>query len=264
MRPIILLHPQLRAALPRSVRRSLNSKLFARLKTTENAARSPKNDPFIKRPAHPESMFYNKEPDPASYAYGKLFARKGPPEVILIYNGGVHKAMFLAALKITGILLYGVTIAFILPEFMSGEYPDWYAPAALTLGAIPMLFMAYNGATFVCYIHLFLPMSARQSRQAAEDYARNLPPTARLFITTMAFSTRPIKREVHLKNLVPEVTLRRPVSFKDVGPESKKGYWTRGLTEFWAAPKSHRGKQSTAFYPHLWPVVREQIERRAP
>ncbi|PYH47366.1 uncharacterized protein BP01DRAFT_214101 [Aspergillus saccharolyticus JOP 1030-1] len=254
MRPFILLSSQLRAALPRSTRRTLNSKLFARLKTT---------DPFIRKPAEPwRNPFVNKEPDPNSYAYGKLIARKGPPELILIYNGGASKAMFLAVLKITGILLYGATIAFVVPELYSGEYPEWYLPAALTVGAIPMLFMTYNGATWVCYVHLFLPMFARQSRQAAEDYARNLPPTARLYITTMGFSTRPIRTEVQMKNLVPDFTLRRPVTFRNVAPEANTRFLSRGMNEFWTAPKSQRGKQSTAFYPHLWPSVFRQIQEK--
>lgn len=81
----------------------------------------------------------------------------GPPEVILIYNGGVHKAMFLAALKITGILLYGVTIAFILPEFMSGEYPDWYAPA----GKFETLDCAHRGGESAPNIREQLSLSVR-------------------------------------------------------------------------------------------------------
>ncbi|RAL15954.1 uncharacterized protein BO97DRAFT_468092 [Aspergillus homomorphus CBS 101889] len=262
MRPLILFHPQLRAVLPRSARRSLNNKLFARPKTTEKATRSPKDEaPFIKKPLQEvRSLFPQKQLDPGTYAYGKLTMRKGPPELILIYNGGMNKTMLLAALKITTIMLYGATALFIAPHFLSGEYPSWYFPAIILGGAVPMVFMAYNGATWVCYVHLFLPMFARQSRQAAENYARNLPPTARLYITTMGFTTRPVRTEVKLGDLVPEYTLRRPVAFKNLRP-SPGTRWFRPQTEFWAANKSHTGKQSTAFYPHLWPRVWSQIEQ---
>lgn len=78
MRPVILLSAQLRSALPRSVRRDLNSKLFARFKTTQNPIPPPKpSAPFIKRkePVAPR----NPQASPTKHA--KLTFRKGiaPP-----------------------------------------------------------------------------------------------------------------------------------------------------------------------------------------
>ena len=54
-----------------------------------------------------------------------------------------------------------------------------------------MVFVGYTSAPFVTYIHLRLPLFARQSRDMLLRYTKNLPRDAELDITTMNFVGKP-------------------------------------------------------------------------
>ncbi|KAL2814300.1 hypothetical protein BJX63DRAFT_431456 [Aspergillus granulosus] len=114
---------------------------------------------------------------------------------------------------------------------MSSDFPSYVGPAskefhlarnisALVLterlqviigGAIPMLFVSYTSAPFVNFVHLALPVSVRRSREQALQYAKQLPPTATLYINTMKFTTIPRQTQVRLGDLVPDKSKLRPI-----------------------------------------------------
>ncbi|THC99714.1 hypothetical protein EYZ11_000764 [Aspergillus tanneri] len=144
---------------------------------------------------------------------------------------------------------------------MSGE--PWYKSAALVLGsAIPMVFVAYTGAPFVNFVHLALPVFARQSREKTIQYAKNLPPTATLYINTMKISTGSFQTSVRLGDLAYATDRFRPVTFQ-ITKEPLPGRLT-WLTprKFFAEPHSSPGHPAPAFYPQLWEPVYKQIQSR--
>ncbi|KAG2420826.1 hypothetical protein HFD88_000440 [Aspergillus terreus] len=216
----ILFHPQLRTSLPRTVQRDLRSRLFTRLKT-QNAFR-----------AAPETNARNA---PAQHA--KTTIRRGPPERILIYSGGTGKTMFLSMLRLTTVFLFGVSCVVVAPGFDGPEFP-WYLPAAIIVGgSLPMLFVAYTAAPYVNFVHLALPVFARRSREQAIQYAKNLPPTATLYINTMRFTTIPRQTEVQLGDLVRDRKLFRPITFRNTNPKPVPWWQGRPLREFYADEK---------------------------
>lgn len=185
-------------------------------------------------------------------------------------------------LRLTTIFLFGASCLLVAPAFAADEYPWYLAPAGKHLcprspwkckltrvlvvigGTIPMLFVAYTSAPFVNFVHLALPVFARRSREQAIQYARNLPPTATLYINTMKFTTIPRQTEVRVGDLVADKALLRPVSFRNQKPAPLPWWKGSTLKQFWATEKSQPGKQSTTFYPELWEYVYRQIQSNAP
>ncbi|PWY86002.1 hypothetical protein BO70DRAFT_288846 [Aspergillus heteromorphus CBS 117.55] len=257
MRPVILLQAQLRTALPRSVRRDLNNRLFTRLKTTQSPMQQSKSEvPFIKRKEHVAP----RNPQPSATAHAKATFRRGPPEKILIYHAGTGRTVILGALKITTVFLVGASCLILAPAFAIDEYPWYWAPAISAASTIPMIFVMYTSAPFVNFIHIALPVFARRSRETALEYAKNLPPTATLYINTMKVTTVPKLTEVRLGDLVASKSLLRPVSFANKNPVPRPWWKGRTLSQFYAAGKSHQGKQASGFFPEVWEHVYKQIQ----
>ncbi|OJI98152.1 hypothetical protein ASPVEDRAFT_79813 [Aspergillus versicolor CBS 583.65] len=262
MRPPVLFHPQLRSALPRSVRRELCSNLvFIRPKTTRSAPQPPNNESPSLKPKSASSSIPRAFP-PASAGKTNKGPLRGPPEKILIYHGGTGRTMFLGMLRITTIFLFGVSCLVVAPAFMSSDFPSYLGPAIVVGGALPMLFVAYTSAPYVNFVHLVLPISVRRSREQAVQYAKKLPPTATLYLNTMKFNTIPRQSEVRLSDLVPDKSPIRPVSFRNKNPAPLPWWRGKTLQHFFTAEKSKPGKESTTFYPELWEHVYKQIQNR--
>ncbi|KAF7597238.1 hypothetical protein BBP40_008080 [Aspergillus hancockii] len=259
MWPQILFHPQLRTSLPRTVRRDINNRLFARLKTTQSPFRPPKNETPAINPKE-NNATAPRSSGPSTIAHAKSPVRRGPPERILIYHGGTGKTIFLGMVRITTIFLFGVSCLVVAPAFASDEFPWYLAPAVVVGGALPMLFVSYTSAPFVNFIHLALPAFARRSREQTLHYAKNLPPTATLYINTMKFTTIPRQTEVRLGDLVADKATLRPVSFRNKNPVPLPWWAGKILRQFYTTEKSQPGRQSTAFYPELWEHVYKQIQ----
>jgi hypothetical protein len=130
----------------------------------------------------------------------------------------------------------------------------------ITGGALPMLFVAYTSAPYVSFIHLALPAFARKSRETAMHYAKELPPTATLILTTTRFNAIPRQTAVRLGDIMPDKSPFRPVTFRNVNPAPRSWWMGRPTTQFFAADQSQPGRQSTAFYPELWPDIYKRIQ----
>ncbi len=131
-------------------------------------------------------------------------------------------------------------------------------------GAMPMLFVAYTSAPYVSFIHLALPAFARKSRETAIHYAKDLPPTTLLILTTTRFNAIPRQTAVRLGDLMPDKSPFRPVTFQNVNPAPRSWWMGRPTTQFFAADHSQPGRQSNAFYPELWPDIHKKIQSQAP
>ncbi|EAU34437.1 predicted protein [Aspergillus terreus NIH2624] len=172
--------------------------------------------------------------------------------------------MFLSMLRLTTVFLFGVSCVVVAPGFDGPEFP-WYLPAAIIVGgSLPMLFVAYTAAPYVNFVHLALPVFARRSREQAIQYAKNLPPTATLYINTMRFTTIPRQTEVQLGDLVRDRKLFRPITFRNTNPKPVPWWQGRPLREFYADEKSKPGRQTSAFYPELWEHVYRRIQSNQP
>lgn len=131
-------------------------------------------------------------------------------------------------------------------------------------GSIPMLFISYTAAPYVNFVHLALPVFARRSREQVGQYAKNLPPTATLYINTMKFNTIPRHTEVRVGDLVADKSSLRPVSFRNNNPTPQQWWKGKVLTQFYTGEKSQPGRLSSTFYPELWEHVYRQVQNNVP
>ncbi|KAJ6017835.1 hypothetical protein N7451_001214 [Penicillium sp. IBT 35674x] len=258
----ILLHPQLRAALPKSVQRDLRTQLWVRFKS-QVPRPSKRHEPAA--PAAPESKELNptsaRAPVPTA---SKTNLRRGPPERILVYYGGTGRAMFLGMLRVSTILLFGAACLIVAPSCYNDEN-EWYiTPLVIAGGAMPMLFVAFTSAPYVNFVHLALPAFARRSREAAIHYAKDLPPTAILYLNTMRFNTIPRTIQVRVGDLVPDKHVLRPVVFRNTKPVERPWWMGKHQTQFYTGDHSQPGRQSSAFYPEVWPSIFQRIQGKTP
>lgn len=131
-------------------------------------------------------------------------------------------------------------------------------------GALPMIFVAFTSAPYVNFVHLALPAFARRSREAAVHYAKDLPPTAMLYINTMRFNTIPRTIPVRVGDLVADQHTLRPVAFRNTKPIERPWWMGKPTNQFYTGDHSQPGRQSSAFYPEVWPSIFQRIQGKAP
>ncbi|GLI78907.1 hypothetical protein PoHVEF18_007229 [Penicillium ochrochloron] len=253
----ILLHPQLRAALPKSVQRDIRARVWTRFKS--QAPRPSRRHETLSPAPKDLTAATTRTTSPAGAA-AKTIVRRGPPERILVYYGGTGRSMFLGILRVTTILLFGGACLIIAPSCYNAENAWYITPLVIAGGAMPMLFVTYTSAPYVSFIHLALPAFARKSRETAIHYAKELPPTTMLILTTTRFNAIPRQTAVRLGDLMPDKSPFRPVTFRNVNPAPRSWWMGRPTAQFFAAAQSQPGRQSTAFYPELWPDIYKRIQ----
>ncbi|KAJ6180548.1 hypothetical protein N7519_011009 [Penicillium mononematosum] len=278
MRLQILLHPQLRTTLPECAQRSLRRDIWVRFKSQiprpsqkhlsplpKSKETLPPTRPPVARTLTPPKTTTRTGivnfPCQRSNACAELRVA-GPPERILVYYGGTGRAIFLGTLRITTVLLFGAACLIVAPACsVADDYPWYSTPAVIAAGALPMLFVSYTAAPYVNFIHLALPAFARKSREAAVQYAKDLPPTAVLYLTSMRFNTIPRQTAVRLGDLIPIKDALRPVTFQNLNPSPQRWWQGRAPTKFYTGTHSKPGRQTSAFFPELWNVIYQQIQK---
>ncbi|CAG8228272.1 unnamed protein product [Penicillium salamii] len=260
MRCHTLLHPQLRPLRPFPRQFWIRQNVFVRFKSQ------------IPRPSQKHISPFPKEKDTTTPAPpvqrtltpAKTTTRNGPPERILVYYGGTGRAIFLGTLRITTVLLFGAACLIVAPECSVADYPWYSVPGVIAAGSLPMLFISYTAAPYVNFVHLALPAFARKSREAAVQYAKELPPTAVLYLTSMRFNTIPRQTAVRIGDLVPTKDLVRPVTFEHLKPAPRRWWQGRAPTQFYTDSNSKPGRQTSAFFPELWNGIYQQIKNAKP
>ncbi|CAI7669182.1 unnamed protein product [Penicillium manginii] len=254
----ILLHPALRA-LPRSAQRDLRSRVWLRFKT-QAPLPSQRNAPKAPVPKTVAGTTPQSTTITSSAESVKTTIRKGPPERILVYYGGTGRSMFLGMLRVTTIFLFGAACFIVAPACWADESQQWMTPLVIIGGAIPMLSFAYVSAPYVNFVHLALPAFARKSREMAVHYAKDLPPNAILYMNTMRWNTIPRQTTVRLGDLITDKHPVRPVTFLNTKSTPLPWYRTKAPAQFFTAEQSQPGRQTTAFYPELWPAIYKRIQ----
>ncbi|KAJ5788269.1 hypothetical protein N7457_003259 [Penicillium paradoxum] len=261
MRLQILLHPHLRTKLPQCAQQSLRRSVWVRYKSQ---IPRPSQKHLSPLPKSKESVPIARSPVTRTTTQPRTSIRTGPPERILVYYGGTGRAIFLGTLRITTVLLFGAACLIVAPACSVADYPWYSTPAVIAAGALPMLFVSYTAAPYVNFIHLALPAFARKSREAAAQYAKELPPTAVLYLTSMRFNTIPRQTAVRVGDLVPVKDALRPVTFQNLNPSPQRWWQGKAPVQFYTGAHSKPGRQTSAFFPELWNSIYQQIQKAKP
>ncbi|KAG5287763.1 hypothetical protein I7I50_12051 [Histoplasma capsulatum G186AR] len=199
---------------------------------------------------------------PVRTAAGKLRKNETSKlEKVLIYHAGTGKIAFIGMMRITTLLIFGVSSLVVAPAFYySSDFPWYITPAIVIGGSIPMLFVLYTTAPFVNLIYLKLPHAARQTRQRTQFYLKDVPQNATLDIETMKLNFYFRSTQVALSDLVLGRSAFRPVNLISTkpGPQS----WWKGNNIYFYAPVKTRlsSKPTSKYFPEVWEGVFAKIK----
>ncbi|KLJ05425.1 hypothetical protein EMPG_11099 [Blastomyces silverae] len=200
---------------------------------------------------------------PVRTAPGKLTKHEPTKlEEVLIYHAGTGKIAFIGMMRITTLLIFGVSCLVVAPAFYySGDLPWYIAPAVVIGGSIPMLFVLYTTAPFVNLIYLRLPHAARQTRQRTQFYLKDVPQNAVLSLETMKFNFYFRKTEVALSDLTLGRSTLRPVNIINTNPTPQQ--WWKGNNTYFYAPVKTRlsSKPTSKYFPEIWEGVFAKIKQ---
>ncbi|KAL9110575.1 MAG: hypothetical protein Q9227_004933 [Pyrenula ochraceoflavens] len=155
-----------------------------------------------------------------------------------------------------------MTTVIAVPAFYNSPEAAWWAPIAIFIGgAIPFGFVMYTTYPIVMWIRLVLPNHARTSHAAAQHYAENLPPNARLLIFFMRFTTFRGMAEVCAADLAPaQKELLRPVTFKVVDPCYARGaFWHPNPWRFYTRDIDGIGRDTPRTVEGMWGRVLKNL-----
>jgi len=199
-----------------------------------------------------------------SASMGQATRRLGYPERLLIHHAGIGRTVFLGCTKITTLFLFTFSSLFIAPTYYySPSGPDWAAAAIAVGGAIPLLFVGYTTKPFVSYVHIRLPIFARQSQEQLLRWSKNIAPETEIDMTTMRLYGLPRVSRMQVADLHKRKRSALSVANLACVPGrsdfGKKRPWWAGkeLTRFYVGNHELKGREST-----IWPNVLEAIRSR--
>lgn len=123
-----------------------------------------------------------------------------------------------------------------------------------------MVFVAYTTRPFVNYVHLRLPHFARRSRDQLLRWAKKMPPSTEIDITTMRFyGTARVSRMrlADLRGKKARLGVANLVRI-NIDPDMKGRIWWRGETQnqFYVGNQKFKGKDTS-----IWMSVLEHIRQ---
>ncbi|POS75924.1 hypothetical protein DHEL01_v205691 [Diaporthe helianthi] len=197
---------------------------------------------------------------------------KGPkfeiPPRTLVYHMGTPRIMFLGALKLTTIFVFGFFAVVIIPPFASADVPLWKPIGLAIIGSAPFLLIWYLTSPMVVWIHMSLPVKHRRLPQRyrrskhVEDLFLDKPPAeAEFAITTMGAVLKPRVSHVKASDLKPERRRFGLVNYtRDTARENAQRKWW-----MFRAVGNFRIEDETTGSNTKWPwdTVARQIRQRA-
>ncbi|KUI63057.1 hypothetical protein VP1G_10186 [Cytospora mali] len=148
-----------------------------------------------------------------------------PPRSI-IYHIGTPRIMFLGALKLTTVFVFGFFTVVVIPSYISADQPLWQTAGLTAASTIPFLAVWYLTSPMAVWIHLRIPNQFRRSKHHAERYLASLPADAELAITTMGALGKPRVSHVRVSDLRPARRRLGLVNYmRDVAAENARRRW---------------------------------------
>jgi hypothetical protein len=126
-----------------------------------------------------------------------------------------------------------------------------------------MLFVASTTAPFVPFVHIRLPLFARQSREKLLRWAKDIPPDTEIDMTTMRFFGWTRITRLRLGDLSPARKRRVGVtnlvwSPREPAPIIRRPWWkTKAPTKFYIGKDQSKSRE-----PFVWQQVSESIAKR--
>ncbi|KAI0548434.1 hypothetical protein F4679DRAFT_585605 [Xylaria curta] len=184
------------------------------------------------------------------------------PSNLCVYHAGTGRITFLASLKLSTLFIFAFFGFVVTPAYYSSEGLSPTVVRTALCAVVPLVFVAYTTSPFVTFIHMRLPMFARQSEDMLRRYVRTLPPQTELNITTMSVIAKPRVSTVKLSDLAPVsrrfgiVNLARDTASENA---TRKWYMFPAVGNFNAQRASGTSKA-----PWVWDAIWNNINTKRP
>ncbi|KAK3330088.1 hypothetical protein B0H66DRAFT_542746 [Apodospora peruviana] len=183
------------------------------------------------------------------------------PERLLIYHAGTGKTIFLATLKLTTVFAFAIFDLYAAPNFLMASAPLYQVAGIAICGIIPFSYVVYTTSPFVTTIHMHVPHFARSSAATLQKFAKSVPPTTRLDLSTLSLIGKPRVSSTTVGELRPVSKRLGMVNYeRDTTKLNKDRKWWRfrplGLFN---VQKGNEKKTKTGW---VWGQVVEAIAKR--
>ncbi|KAK7739843.1 hypothetical protein SLS53_005435 [Cytospora paraplurivora] len=180
----------------------------------------------------------------------------------IIYHTGTPRIMFLGALKLTTVFVFGFFAVVVIPGYVSAGQPLWQTTGLAVASTIPFLAVWYLTSPMAMWIQMRIPNQFRRSKHLADRYLASLPADAEVTITTMGALGKPRLSHVRVSDLQPARRRFGLVNYvRDVTKENavRKWWMFRAVGEFRIEDDTTTGRKSR----FDWDGVAGQIRERA-
>ncbi|KAG8159628.1 hypothetical protein KVR01_010265 [Diaporthe batatas] len=197
-------------------------------------------------------------PPPATKPRGPKFEI---PQRMIVYHMGTPRIMFLGALKLTTIFLFGFFAVVIIPPFASADVPLWKPIGLAVIGSTPFLLIWYLTSPMAVWIHMRLPDRYRRSKHVADMFLNDPPADAEVAITNMGAMLKPRVSHVKVSDLKPARKRFGLVNYTrdTTGENAQRKWWMfRAVGNFRIEDETTGSKSKWA-----WDSLARRIRQRA-
>jgi len=132
-------------------------------------------------------------------------------------------------------------------------------------GIIPFAYVAYSTTPFVAHIHLKLPPYAQQSREILRRFAKNVPPSTPVSLSTMNLIGKPRVTDMVVADLRPVKERLGIVNFARAAPVAADRKWYQRFTlppstKFSIPPRNVRDSAKEGW---VWDEIAASIAKRS-
>ncbi|KAJ4420176.1 hypothetical protein N0V82_004520 [Gnomoniopsis sp. IMI 355080] len=199
---------------------------------------------------------------------GLVIAQTKPPDNIksriaprlIVYHAGTPRIMFLGALKITTVFVFGFFAVVTIPTYIQAEAPIWQTAGLVVASAIPLLAVWYMTSPMVMWMHIPVPKICLSDTRQLDRFIRNNASNAELAITTMGPLGKARITKLPLKDLRPDKRRLGLVNYvRDATRENAKRPWYqfRAVSQFKIEDGLLYNKQTKQ--PWIWYKIQDAL-----
>jgi hypothetical protein len=135
---------------------------------------------------------------------------------------------FVMRLALRARLSHSITLPICLPSLFPPPIEKLTCALVALCGLTPLAFVAFTTGPFVTFIHMRVPTTARQSREAFQRFVRTIPPQTPLEITTLSVIAKPRVSYFTAGDLRPAIRRMGLVNYtRDTSVENAMRPWYR-------------------------------------
>ncbi|KAJ4397580.1 hypothetical protein N0V93_001812 [Gnomoniopsis smithogilvyi] len=172
--------------------------------------------------------------------------------------------MFLGALKITTIFVFGFFTVVTIPSYVEAGAPVWQTAGLVVASVIPLLAVWYMTSPMVMWMHIPVPKKCLTDAREMDRFIQHSASNAELAITTMGPLGKARITKLPLKDLRPEKRRLGLVNYvRDARQENanRRWYHFRAVSQFKIEDNLLYNKKTKE--PWIWYKIQEALKNKS-